>query len=178
MFGLKTLDLQVQWDGEYRGPRRPRPALALVYCFWIAYADLDGFRIDAAKRIGAEALRAFCDVVREFAQSIGKEHFLLVGEVAAAGSMRGRLWNKRASTPPTILRTAREGPPSKGLAGTLYTIRTLSSPTSTCLIKARKMSRRVCQSASSKPPRIRSANSSTCSIISPQVLSSPRPLSR
>ena len=47
--------------------------LGLVYCFWIAYADLDGFRIDAAKHMGAEALRAFCDVIREFAQSIGKE---------------------------------------------------------------------------------------------------------
>ena len=31
---------------------------------------------------GAQALRAFCDVLREFAQSIGKERFLLVGEVS------------------------------------------------------------------------------------------------
>ena len=32
--------------------------------------------------MGDEALRAFCDVIREFTQSIGKERFLLVGEVA------------------------------------------------------------------------------------------------
>jgi glycosidase len=34
--------------------------------------------------MGEEALRTFCDVIREFAQSIGKERFLLVGEVAGS----------------------------------------------------------------------------------------------
>jgi glycosidase len=82
MFSLKTLDLWVQWDGQYRQASSALACLALVYCFWIAYADLDGFRIDAAKHMGAEALRSFCDVIREFAQSIGKERFLLVGEVS------------------------------------------------------------------------------------------------
>jgi glycosidase len=55
--------------------------LRLAYSFWIAYADLDGFRIDAAKHMDADALRSFCDWIREFAQSIGKERLLLVGEV-------------------------------------------------------------------------------------------------
>jgi glycosidase len=79
--GLKTLDVRVRWAGQYR---RPSPAMAwlcLAYSFWIAYADLDGFRIDAAKHMDADALRSFCDWIREFAQSIGKERFLLVGEV-------------------------------------------------------------------------------------------------
>jgi glycosidase len=82
MFSLKTLDLQVQWDGQYRQASSALACLSLVYCFWIAYADLDGFRIDAAKHMPQETLRAFCDVIREFAQSIGKERFLLVGEVS------------------------------------------------------------------------------------------------
>jgi glycosidase len=89
MFGLKTLDLRVQCDGQYRQASSALGCLALVYCFWIAYADLDGFRIDAAKHMGQEALRAFCDVIREFAQSIGKERFLLVGEV---GGSREYAW--------------------------------------------------------------------------------------
>jgi hypothetical protein len=79
--GLKTLDVRVRWVGQYR---RPSPAMAwlcLAYSFWIAYADLDGFRIDAAKHMDPDALRSFCDWIREFAQSIGKERFLLVGEV-------------------------------------------------------------------------------------------------
>jgi glycosidase len=82
MFNLRTLDLWVQWDGQYRRGSSALACLALVYCFWIAYADLDGFRIDAAKHMGEEALRTFCDVIREFAQSIGKERFLLAGEIS------------------------------------------------------------------------------------------------
>jgi glycosidase len=82
MFGLKTLDIWVQRAGQYRQASSALACLGLVYCFWIAYADVDGFRIDAAKHMGDEALRAFCDVIREFAESIGKERFLLVGEVS------------------------------------------------------------------------------------------------
>lgn len=84
MFGLKTLDLHVWWEGQYREASSALVCLALVYCFWIAYADLDGFRIDAAKHMGDDALRTFCDVIREFTQSIGKEHFLLAGEISGS----------------------------------------------------------------------------------------------
>jgi glycosidase len=89
MFSLKTLDLRVQWDGQYREASSALACLSLVYCFWIAYADIDGFRIDAAKHMGTEALRTFCDTIREFAQSIGKERFLLVGEI---GGGRDNAW--------------------------------------------------------------------------------------
>jgi glycosidase len=82
MFQLKTLDIWSRRHGQYRDASSALGCLALVYCFWIAYADLDGFRIDAAKHMGAEALRTFCDVIREFTQGIGKERFLLVGEVS------------------------------------------------------------------------------------------------
>jgi glycosidase len=82
MFNLRTLDLWVKWDGQYRQGSSALACLALVDCFWIAYADLDGFRVDAAKHMGEEALRTFCDVIREFAQSIGKERFLLAGEIS------------------------------------------------------------------------------------------------
>ena len=82
MFDLKTLDIWVKWAGQYCQASSAFACLCLVYCFWIAYADLDGFRIDAAKHMGPEALRTFCDVIREFAQSIGKERFLLVGEIS------------------------------------------------------------------------------------------------
>ncbi|MCC6681416.1 MAG: alpha-amylase [Phycisphaeraceae bacterium] len=79
--GLKTLDVRVRWSGQYRRPSPAMAWLSLAYCFWIAYADLDGFRIDAAKHMDVDALRSFCDWIREFGQSIGKERFLLVGEV-------------------------------------------------------------------------------------------------
>lgn len=82
MFNLKTLDIWVKWPGQYCQASSAFACLCLVYCFWIAYADLDGFRIDAAKHMGPEALRTFCDVIREFTQSIGKERFLLAGEIS------------------------------------------------------------------------------------------------
>jgi glycosidase len=89
MFSLRTLDVWVRAAGQYRDASSAAACLALVYCFWIAYADLDGFRIDAAKHMGPDALRSFCDVIREFAQSIGKERFLLVGEVSGS---RDQAW--------------------------------------------------------------------------------------
>src|SRR5579883_316792 len=89
MFDLKTLDIWVRREGQYVQASTAMACLGLVYCFWIAYADIDGFRIDAAKHMGQEALRTFCDVIREFAQSIGKERFLLVGEV---GGSREYAW--------------------------------------------------------------------------------------
>jgi glycosidase len=89
MFGLKTLNIWIRPDGQYRQASSALACLARVYCFWIAYADLDGFRIDAAKHMGEDALRAFCDMIREFSQSIGKERFLLVGEVAGS---RAQAW--------------------------------------------------------------------------------------
>jgi len=61
----------------------------LTYCFWIAYADIDGFRIDAAKHMGIQAVRGFCDSIRDFAESIGKERFFLLGEV---GGGREQAW--------------------------------------------------------------------------------------
>jgi glycosidase len=89
MFDLKTLDIWVRREGQYWQASTAMACLGLVYCFWIAYADIDGFRIDAAKHMGTEALRTFCDVIREFSQSIGKERFLLVGEI---GGSREYAW--------------------------------------------------------------------------------------
>ena len=59
------------------------PALAALtrcYCWWIAFADLDGFRLDTVKHMDPGATRYFASVVHEFAQSIGKDRFLIFGE--------------------------------------------------------------------------------------------------
>lgn len=56
-------------------------SLCQVYKFWIAYADIDGFRIDTVKHMDVGATRFFASVIHEFTQSIGKEHFFLVGEI-------------------------------------------------------------------------------------------------
>ena len=60
------------------------PALTLmcdVYKFWIGLADIDGFRIDTVKHMEPGATRYFAAVIKEFAQTLGKENFFLVGEI-------------------------------------------------------------------------------------------------
>ena len=56
--------------------------LITCYQYAIAVFDLDGFRIDTVKHIALEDVRNFCGAIGEFADSLGKRHFLLVGEVA------------------------------------------------------------------------------------------------
>jgi glycosidase len=56
--------------------------LIFVYQYWIALTDCDGLRIDTLKHVGGEEGRNFCGAVKEFAESIGKSNFLLLGEVA------------------------------------------------------------------------------------------------
>ena len=57
------------------------PHLCEAYKYWIAYADIDGFRIDTVKHMDIGATRYFVSVIREFAQSIGKENFFLLGAI-------------------------------------------------------------------------------------------------
>ncbi len=77
-FELKDLDLS-----------RPEvlSAIIKIYQYWIAVSDCDGFRIDTVKHIAWEASRTFCGAIREFAESIGKDRFLLLGEVTGGASM-------------------------------------------------------------------------------------------
>ena len=62
-------------------------ALIRVYEYWIALSDCDGFRIDTVKHTTIEGTRNFCGAIREFAESIGKSNFLLLGEVAGGANM-------------------------------------------------------------------------------------------
>jgi glycosidase len=94
-FDLKKLNLKVDWSGEY--PRYSPTLRYLIYCYmyWIAYADIDGFRIDTVKHMGQESTRMFCAAIHEMAQSLGKERFLLAGEVTGG---RHLAWSMVDST--------------------------------------------------------------------------------
>ena len=56
-------------------------ALCEVYKFWIAFADIDGFRVDTVKHMDPGAARFFTSVIHEFTERIGKENFYLIGEI-------------------------------------------------------------------------------------------------
>jgi glycosidase len=62
-------------------------AVIRVYQYWIAVSDCDGFRIDTVKHLPWEASRNFCGAIHEYAEAIGKENFLLLGEVTGGGAM-------------------------------------------------------------------------------------------
>jgi glycosidase len=57
-------------------------ALIKAHCYWIRTADIDGFRVDAVKHMGALACSRFSSNIREYAYSLGKRSFFLFGEVA------------------------------------------------------------------------------------------------
>lgn len=77
-FDLKDLDL---------GKNEVLSNLARVYQYWIALSDCDGFRIDTVKHTSWEGSRNFCGSIHEYAESIGKDNFLLLGEVTGGAGM-------------------------------------------------------------------------------------------
>jgi glycosidase len=79
-FDLKDIDHGYGSADDYQVSAALRH-LCEAYKYWIAYADIDGFRIDTVKHMDMGATRYFVSVIREFAQSIGKENFFLLGEI-------------------------------------------------------------------------------------------------
>ena len=83
--GRSLRDPGLGWDLERRireyGVAPALLHLAEAYKFWIAYADIDGYRIDTVKHMEPGAVRVFANIIHEYAQSLGKENFYLIGEV-------------------------------------------------------------------------------------------------
>ncbi|MBC8143636.1 MAG: alpha-amylase, partial [Armatimonadetes bacterium] len=87
--GDKTEDADAEPGGDACAADDPAfvPSNALkvlteVYKYWIALADLDGFRIDTVKHMGPAPACWFAREIRAFTESIGKRNFFLVGEIA------------------------------------------------------------------------------------------------
>ena len=78
-YDLKDLDLDRRGDAL--------SAIIDVYKYWIAFADIDGFRIDTVKHVSFEVCKNFCGAIHEYAESIGKENFFLIGEVTGGSQM-------------------------------------------------------------------------------------------
>ena len=54
---------------------------ALLSAYWIAFADVDGFRMDAAKHVSEDFVATFSTQIRDYAKRLGKHNFFLVAEV-------------------------------------------------------------------------------------------------
>lgn len=57
-----------------------------LHKYWLAYADIDGFRVDAAKHVTSDFIAYFSTHIRAYAESLGKKNFFLVGEVAGSAA--------------------------------------------------------------------------------------------
>lgn len=81
--GLK--DPALAWDLQRRirefRPSQALKDLSVIYQFWIAYADIDGYRLDTVKHMEPGSVRYFATAIHEFAASIGKENFYIIGEI-------------------------------------------------------------------------------------------------
>jgi glycosidase len=65
-------------------------SLILVYQYWIALADIDGYRIDTFKHVTLNQARNFCNALKEYAEELGKDDFFLVAEVAGGNTAQDR----------------------------------------------------------------------------------------
>ncbi len=63
---------------------RASPALETLtrcYKYWIALTDIDGFRLDTVKHLHPGATRYFVREIHEFAHTLGKKNFYIIGEI-------------------------------------------------------------------------------------------------
>jgi hypothetical protein len=65
----------------------------------IATYDIDGYRLDAAKHVTSDFVAYFSTEIRAFAQSIGKDNFLVVGEVAGSAALEAERLGNMLSNP-------------------------------------------------------------------------------
>ena len=82
-FGLKDIHQGTGPVGGYT-PSAGFRTLVEAYRYWIAFADVDGFRVDTVKHMDPGATRFFTSAIHEFAQTIGKDSFFLVGEITGS----------------------------------------------------------------------------------------------
>mgnify|MGYP006282952547 CR=1 FL=1 len=76
---------------------KPSPALKTlteVYKYWIALADIDGFRLDTVKHMWPGAVKYFVSEIHDFARSIGKENFYIIGEITGGKDLAMNIKNK------------------------------------------------------------------------------------
>jgi hypothetical protein len=57
--------------------------LIRIYQYWIALCDCDGFCVDVDKDISPEDSCQFNNAIREYAKSINKDNFLIIGKVSS-----------------------------------------------------------------------------------------------
>lgn len=91
---LKTHFLGDYNDEEGFVPSKALNILTKVYKYWIAETDIDGYRLDTVKHLEWGATKHFVREIHEFAKSIGKKNFYLIGEITGGFDFAYNTLNK------------------------------------------------------------------------------------
>lgn len=91
-----------------------------IHKYWIAYADIDGFRLDAAKHVTEDFTAYFSTYIRDYANSLGKKNFYLVGEVAASSEWQAQRLGNMYMNP---LNPDQHGNIAKGAVNRVWTFK-------------------------------------------------------
>ncbi len=92
-FSLKNIDTGSGDLNDFRAS----DALRLItecYKYWIAYADIDGFRLDTVKHMYPGATKYFVTEIKEFAYTLGKKNFYIIGEITGGMEFARNLMNQ------------------------------------------------------------------------------------
>ncbi len=89
-------------------PRMPSSPCARRFSSGSRSPIVDGFRVDTVKHMDDGASRLFTSIIHEFAQSLGKENFYLIGEITGGRAARVHARSKSpAWTPRSASTTCR-----------------------------------------------------------------------
>ncbi|MEA3469455.1 MAG: alpha-amylase family glycosyl hydrolase [Thermodesulfobacteriota bacterium] len=75
--------------------------LIRAYKYWIAVADIDGFRVDTVKHMEDTATALCCNAIREYTRRIGKHNFFMFGEVVGDDAVIQRYIGRNSRIPGT-----------------------------------------------------------------------------
>jgi glycosidase len=92
-FTLKNINTG-SGDFQNFSPSHALNTLTSCYKYWISYADIDGFRLDTVKHLEPGATRFFVNEIHEYAKSLGKNNFYILGEITGGLEFSVDLMNK------------------------------------------------------------------------------------
>ncbi len=87
-------------QAAFRKAYGEKPVLSILvesYQYLIAKYDVDGFRIDTVKYVRPDIVEEFCNSMREFALSVGKQNFFTFGEIWDSNATINRFVGRHSS---------------------------------------------------------------------------------
>lgn len=92
-FNLKNIHTGTGDINNFK-PSDALKTLTACYKYWISFADIDGFRLDTVKHLEPRATHHFVMEIHEYARTLGKNNFYILGEITGGLEFSVDLMNK------------------------------------------------------------------------------------